>query len=185
MSAPSLKFWGLGLKYCAQWKKSLTYLGISHEHSWVVYIESKENFAFESTAYHSSFLSEFCILCQISESLDKYLRNIFHSNEPCWDWLNFAVFDSTDPFFWSLFCLLTKSVIPQFPVAEFVNWYFKWTSRPGVAKKLLPVFMFGFAGFLTFCNDNYHCQRSNQESVDRLHYDGSRVLFVHIVSLIK
>ena len=43
-------------------------------------IETKENFDFESAAYRGSFLSEFCIVkCQVSESLDKYLRNIFQA----------------------------------------------------------------------------------------------------------
>ncbi len=57
------------------------------------------------------------------------------------------------------FVCLPKSIIPQFLAPEFVNWYFKWTSRP----ILLPFFMFAFAGFLMFCNGNYHCRRSNQE----------------------
>ncbi len=46
----------------------LTYLGISDTYK-VVYIETKENFDFESAAYHSRFLSEFGILWSA-----KYLR---------------------------------------------------------------------------------------------------------------
>ena len=135
-----------------------------------VYIGTKKIFASNRGGVSPQFsvLSLHIVKCQISESLDKYLGTIFHSNDPCRDWLNLPVFDSKDPAFWSPFCLLPKSVIPQFLAAEFVNWYFKWTSRPAFAKKFLPVFMFGFAGFLTFCSGNYHCRRSNRESVDRL-----------------
>ena len=69
------------------------------------------------------------VKCKISESLEKYhkyLRNIFHSNDPCRDRLNYlVVFDSKD-------------------------------SRLGSWNCLLPIFTFGFAGFL---NGNYNCRR--------------------------
>ena len=60
---------------------------------------------------------------QISESLDKYLRNIFQADDPCRDWLNLAVFDSKGPVFGRHFVCLPKSLIPQFLALEFVNWF--------------------------------------------------------------
>ncbi len=37
------------------------------------------------------------VKCQISESLDKYLRYIFLADDPCRDWLNLPYFDSKGP----------------------------------------------------------------------------------------
>ncbi len=58
------------------------------------------------------------VKCQISENLDKYLRKIFHSNDPCRDWINLAVFDSKGPTFWSPFCLFKKICNPTVPYAR-------------------------------------------------------------------
>ena len=108
------------------------------------------------------------VKCQISENLDKYLRNIFHSNDPCRDWLNLAVFDSKGPAFWSPFCLFTKICNPTFLAPEFLSWYKSELRQLGSWERFHPLADFGFAWFLTFCNDNYHCRRSNQESIERL-----------------
>ena len=70
---------------------------------------------------------------QIYESLDKYLRNIFYSNDPCRDSLNLAVFDSKDPrFLVAILCrppicqnLKSHSSMRQSSLIDkvnFVNW---------------------------------------------------------------
>ncbi len=152
------------LKYSAKRQKIFKYLSISHAYSWVVYIETKENFGFGSAAYHSSFLPEFCILWNA-----KYPRvkiNTFGKYIPAvgWPMLRLAYLALFDSLSGRRFVCFPKSVIPQFLAPEFVNCYFKWTLR----KCLLLVFTFGFAWFLMFCNDNYHSWRSNLESVDWL-----------------
>ncbi len=59
--------------------------------------------------------------------------------------------------------LFTLSLAP-----EFVNSYQSELCQLGSWKHPLPFFTIGFAGFLTFCNGNHHCRRSNRESIERL-----------------
>ncbi len=94
---------------------------------------------------------------QIYQNLEKYLRKIFLADEPYRDWLIY-------PYLTRFLCVVCfpKSVIPQFLAPEFVNCYVEWISRTGVAK-VPSASCFGFAWFLTFCNGNYHCRRSNRE----------------------
>ena len=111
------------------------------------------------------------VKCQISENLDKYLRKIFNSYDPCQDWLNLAVFNSKGHHF----VYLPKSVIPWFLATRV--WYQSELRQLGSWKRCPPLADFGFTWFVTFCNGNYHCRRSNQKSIERL---GCYIITLHV-----
>ncbi len=102
-------------------------------------IETKENFDFESAAYLGSFLSEFCMLwsAKYFKSLDKYLRNIYQADDPCWDWLNLPLFDSKGPAFWSPFCLFSKNWNPTVHCARVRKLISKWISLTGIMENAI------------------------------------------------
>ena len=77
--------------------------------------------------------------CQISESLDKYLRLFQADDDSCPDWLNLAVFDSKGPTFWLPFCLFTKICNLTVPCARVHKVIFQ-TLRPGIGKVYSPSF---------------------------------------------
>ena len=92
--------------------------------------EEKFSFRIGSISRQFSLRILHIVKCQISENLDKYLRNIFHSNDPCRDCLNLALFDSKDSAFWPPFCF-DQNLYPTVPCARvrklifqvnFVNW---------------------------------------------------------------
>ena len=78
------------------------------------------------------------VKCQF-ESLDKYHRNIFHSNEPCRDWKKISSIWLEGPAFWSPFCLFTKTCNPTAPCARVSKLIPKWTSPTGIVKPLSSV----------------------------------------------
>ncbi len=60
---------------------------------------------------------------------------MFHSNDPCRDWLKLAIFDSIiGTVFWSPFCLFTKICNPAVPSARVRKLLSKLTSPTGIVK---------------------------------------------------
>ncbi len=98
---------------------------------------------------------------------------------------NLAVFDSKGPAFWSPFCVFTKICNPTVPCARFRKLISKWTLPTWIVKAPSPTCRLWFCLIsLTFCNGNYHCWRSNRESIDRLAFClMADVLFVEVDTL--
>ncbi len=99
------------------------------------------------------------VKCQISECLDKYLRNIFLADDPCRDWLYLLYFDSKGQ--------LSGRHFPTVPCARVCKLTSKWTLSTGIVKAPSPIFHDWFP-LISYVTGNYHCWRTNWEYVDWL-----------------